>query len=230
MNGIEDYPGRIRGFSLLDAVIALAVFVLGVLAFAQFQTSLMRSNTDARLRTLASNVAEQTIETQRRFVRLDTDPEGNDFAYDDIGSRSETKSISGVNFMVEQKVTPYYWSSANQQFEATPDASRPYSDFKLLEVSVSWENPLKFQLGGAPDDNNRLGSGSISISTIISSAVTATGRLALIDDLSGNPLYLPLAALPPVLSESPPPEQTPTSTTPLVTTSPITIPWLPGFP
>jgi len=190
-----------KGFSLLDVVIAIAVFSIGVLAMAQYQTSLVRSNLDARLRTMASNLAEETIETQRRFVRLDHDSSGSQFAYSDIVDASSTRTFGGVDFSITQTVTQYYWSKANQQFETTPETSRPFSDFKLLEVSVSWENPLQFNIGGNSAATTALGTGNASISSIISSNVTAAGRLALIDDLSGNPLFLPLSALPPSLAE-----------------------------
>jgi Tfp pilus assembly protein PilV len=190
-----------KGFSLLDVVIAIAVFSIGVLAMAQYQTSLVRSNLDARLRTMASNLAEETIETQRRFVRLDHDSSGSQFAYSDIIDATSTRRLGGVDFTISQTVTEYYWSKATQQFETTPQPSRPFSDFKLLEVSVSWENPLQFNIGGNSAATTALGTGNASISSIISSNVTAAGRLALIDDLSGNPLFLPLSALPPSLTE-----------------------------
>lgn len=212
-----------KGFSLLDVIIAICVFSVGVLAMAQYQTSLVRSNLDARLRTVASNIAEETIETQRRFVRLDHDPAGLVFAYSDINNATSTRSLGGVNFTVSQTVTPYYWSQANQQFVTTPQASKPHSDFKLLEVNVSWENPLQFQTGNASNSTSSLSSGAASISSVISSSVTATGRLALIDDLSGNPLHMPLSALPPAI-----PPVVPQIVVPPIVVPPITIPLLPG--
>lgn len=213
-----------RGFSLLDVIIAICIFSIGVLAMAQYQTSLVRSNTDARLRTIASNIAEEAIETQRRFVRLDHDPMGLDFAYSDIADATSTRNLGGVTFTVSQTVTPYYWSQATQQFETTPVASKPHSDFKLLEVSVTWQNPLQFQTGNKTNRLATLGGGNASISSIISSNVTAAGRLALIDDLSGNPLYLPLSALPPSIQE-----ELPLLETSPITLPPITIPLLPSL-
>ncbi len=220
-----------QGFNMLDVVIAMVVLAVGVLGFAQYQASLMRANTDARLRTMASNIAQETIETQRRFVRLYSDPDGLEFAFDDITDRSENHSMGGVGFSISQTVTPYYWSQESQQFVTTPVASKPHSDFKLLEVTVAWDDPLSFNLLGSQPTESTLGSGAISISSIISSSVTATGRLALIDDLSGDLTYLPTTLLSPVLEDGIPPLDLPIDPLPVLPLDPpptLPLPALPG--
>jgi Tfp pilus assembly protein PilV len=190
----RDVPGvrTERGFSLIDVVIAMAVFLMGILAFVQMQSGLSRSGLDARLRTMASNLAEETIETQRRFTRLGTDPDGLSFAYEDITDGSSATTFDQMGFTVTQDVTDYYWDKASKAFTTTNGSTLAHSDFKRLVVTVSWENPLEYSIDENRATEGHLGSGNISLTTIISSSVSATSRLALLDDLSAENFEVPI--------------------------------------
>lgn len=181
------------GFSLLDVLVALAIFSTGVLAFVQLHTNLVRSGFDARLKTMGSNLAAETMETQRRFTRLEHDSVTNVFAYEDIASGTQTRQLGGINFNITQTVSDFYWDSTSGQFSSTVPAGSQHSDFKRVNLQVSWENPLGFQVEKNATVDNPLGSGDVMVTALISSAVAATHHLALLDDINGDSVSLPLS-------------------------------------
>jgi type IV pilus assembly protein PilV len=52
------------GFLLLEVLIAILVFSLGILAIVGLQATMVKNSTDARFRAIASQVAEQRIAQQ----------------------------------------------------------------------------------------------------------------------------------------------------------------------
>ena len=73
-----------RGFTLIEVLIGIVIFALGMMALAQLQGSLARNSGDANARTVATNIAEEIIETARTFsqITVSTDPDIR--AYNDI--------------------------------------------------------------------------------------------------------------------------------------------------
>jgi prepilin-type N-terminal cleavage/methylation domain-containing protein len=192
-------PIAVRGFSLIEVVIAMLVFAVGLAGFATLQTALTRSSMDARLRTVSASIGEETFELQRRFTRLSSDPAGTEFAYEDIVDGSRSVSRGGFSFTIDQVVTDYYWDRSSSQFSTSSSASEVHSDFKRVDLLVAWDDPVPFNQPGAADASSLLGSGNISLSSIIPSSVTSTRRLALIDDLNGENFELPVTIIPPII-------------------------------
>ena len=64
---------RQAGFSLLELVIGLFIFSTGMLALASLQGQLTRSQADAAIRSVATNIAEEQIELARGFGLIDND-------------------------------------------------------------------------------------------------------------------------------------------------------------
>jgi len=174
----------------------MVVLAFGVLAFMQLQGQLARSNLDARIRTLASTIAEEQIETQKRFTRLASDEEGGTFAYQDVQSATTTVTRGGIEFSVEQTVTDFYWDEATGQFTQSAPPGILFSDFKQLDVMVSWVSSEFLQGGSSLGSVGTLGSGDIGMSTVISSRVTGTNHLALLDELAIQGLCVPLVSCP----------------------------------
>ena len=52
---------RMTGGLLLEVVLAIAVFAIGMLALMQLQGNLTRSSADANTRTVAANIAEEIV-------------------------------------------------------------------------------------------------------------------------------------------------------------------------
>lgn len=163
------------GFSLIEVMIAVVIFAIGMLALASLQGSLTRSAGDASLRTTAVNIAERTIEDFRAFRRIDTDPDGVLFAYNDIvdtgdaylSFREDTRDGEGaIEYRGAVEVTDYYYNKTTDQFTESPPEGIVVSAFKLVEVTVSWDTGAGFQINETDVD---LGTGSITVSAIISS-------------------------------------------------------------
>ena len=171
------------GFSLMDVLAAIIVFAVGVLGFVQLQAGLSRSGLDARLRTMASSIAEEQIETQRRFTRLNSDPEGVEFAYNDIVTGTQTLTQADIRFTITQTVTDYYWNKGTRQFTTTPSENL-FSDFKRVQLLVAWENPLEYRVDEDRSTVGHLGSGTVAMTVLISSEVSATERLVLLKELN----------------------------------------------
>lgn len=181
-----------RGFSIIEILIAIIIFAIGLLAFSSLLGNLSRSSIDAKVRTLASNIGEEQIESQRRFSRVASDPAGVQHAYDDVGNASFTASRGAINFDLTQTVTEYYWDRANAQFSTTAPAGQVNSDFKKLELVVAWQNPLEYRIDATTTTSDQLGSGSVQFTAIISSQATATNRLAQLDNINGDTFLPPL--------------------------------------
>lgn len=61
-----------KGFSLLEVLVAVVIFAVGLLAIASLQGSLLGSGADAKTRTVASNLAQDKVEELRAFEQLQT--------------------------------------------------------------------------------------------------------------------------------------------------------------
>ncbi len=181
--------GLHRGFSLLEVLIAVVIFAIGMLALASLQGSLTRSSSDANLRTTAANIAERTIEDLRTFRNIDSlDASGDPIAcgadgalssYQCIASTADAVQITdgGIAFDVTFDVTDYYYDSAASGFTATEPDGAAVSDFKLIELNVTWGASAGFQQDASGNDVD-LGTGEITLSAIISSvSMQAAGRV-----------------------------------------------------
>jgi prepilin-type N-terminal cleavage/methylation domain-containing protein len=174
-----------RGFSLLEVVIAIAIFAIGMLALASLQGSLTRSSVDANLRSIAANMAERTIEDLQAFGRIDTDPANLIPAYNDIVDvPAATVTWGGIPFTRTIDVTDYFYTVASDTFSTTAPAGIVVSDFKLLSVNVAWGDAAEFQLDDTSSFTNaELGTGEITLTTMISSTTTqGSSRTATQDD------------------------------------------------
>jgi prepilin-type N-terminal cleavage/methylation domain-containing protein len=200
-----------RGFSLLEVVIAIAIFAIGMLALASLQGSLSRSSADSNLRAIAADIAERTIEDFRAFSLIDTDPNGILPAYGDIvdslplGTDNPLITDDGViSFARTINVTDYFYVLAQDTFlsQDALDAAGinlgvSVSDFKLVEVNVSWEYEGFADTAGnlGPGfgfdesqtfSNELLGTGGITLSAIVASISTqGAGRVTTQQDDSG---------------------------------------------
>ena len=184
---------RGEGFSLLEVVIALFILSVGVFSFYQLQGQLARSGFDARVRSLASVIAEDHMESQRKFTQLASDPQGELFAFDDIDDDTFAVTRGGIVFTVDQTVDEYYWDSDSGQFSETAPAGQQHADFKRVRLRVTWANPLQFQIDDNQQTSDHLKSGGVSVSSIIPSTISATRGFALIDRLDSELVRPPLS-------------------------------------
>lgn len=61
MNGSATSPNSQQGVVLLEALIAILIFSMGVLALVGLQAAMIKNTSDAKFRAEASNIAQQRI-------------------------------------------------------------------------------------------------------------------------------------------------------------------------
>ena len=176
------------GFTLIEVLIGILIFAVGMLALAKLQGNLARNSGDANARTVATNIAEEVIEEARVFGQIDSD--GTNAAYNDIVDGTRTITRGGNVLTVASDVTDYYYNSTDETFttEAPADAGR--SDFKQLDLVVTWNTGQEFQVDGTNTTSGRLGSGSIRITDVISSITSGSGGKAALGT-EGDGSYAP---------------------------------------
>lgn len=183
---------RQAGFSILEVLIGIFIFVVGLLALSALQGALTRSMADAKLRTTAVNIAELTIESNRGFTILLTDPDGILFAYNDIvdvpnADDDGIRTVNGVNYTVVMDVSDFYFhpNAENGTFTEISTGAN-HSDYKTVEVTVSWDAVRDFRGDeGAEISAASLGTGNVQLTSTISSLITsASARVA--DETESN--------------------------------------------
>jgi len=165
-----------RGFTLIEVMIGILIFAVGMLALAKLQGNLARNTGDSSARTVATNIAEEIIESARIFGQITSD--GTNAAYNDIVDNTRTITRAGNAFTVETDVTDYYYDAGTLTTTAPAGAGR--SDFKQVDLTVTWNSEQEFQIDGTNTTSGRLGSGSIRISDVISSMTSAAGGKAVL--------------------------------------------------
>jgi hypothetical protein len=189
---------RSSGSVLLDVLLGIVIFVIGMLALASLQGNLTRSSADANARTVGANIAEELIEQLRVFRRLDKpapdyvcETDLNDIddenVYECILDSSTSVTRSGIEYTVAATIEDWYFmpdsvSITKDTGDLPSSQDTAISDFKYMELDVSWTG-VSFQ--GADDQNSdgRLGSGAFTVSSIIPSvAQLGSAQVAADDD------------------------------------------------
>ena len=77
------------GFNLIEVLVAVVVFAIGMMALAQFQSDLTRSNAAAINRSIVTSIAEEMLEEQHAFRSMGSyavsDPLYGYATYEDLG-------------------------------------------------------------------------------------------------------------------------------------------------
>ncbi|MBT8064492.1 MAG: type IV pilus modification protein PilV, partial [Gammaproteobacteria bacterium] len=88
-----------RGFTLIEVLVGIVVFALGMMALAALQSNLAKNSADANARTVAVNIGEEVIEAVRSFSQITSDG-GTNSAYNDIVDGSRTINRGGNYYNV----------------------------------------------------------------------------------------------------------------------------------
>ncbi len=168
-----------QGFTLIEVLVGIVIFALGMMALAQLQGSLARNSTDSNARTVATNIAETSvtlpgvIEAARTFSQITSD--GVNRAYNDIVDDSQTIPRGGNEFTVVTEVTDYYYDPDTEGFTIDEPVGAARSDMKLVELTVTWNTEQEFQIDEDSVTEGRLGTGSITLRDVISSITSPSG-------------------------------------------------------
>jgi type II secretory pathway pseudopilin PulG len=173
-----------RGTTLLEVLIGMVIFALGIMALAQLQGNLSKGSADSNARTVAINVAEEIIEEARSFSQVTADPDL--YAFNNIVSGDRTVTRGGIDYAVRSDVTDYYYNPATSLFQ--PDKPNPRlvnADLKMLQLTVTWGAGQTFQIDETQSSGN-LGTGSITLTDMISSIpALSVGKVLLNATTSG---------------------------------------------
>jgi type II secretory pathway pseudopilin PulG len=172
MKAIRVFRKNQQGVTLLEVVLAIAVFAFGMLALVQLQSGVARSSADATTRTGAASIAEELIEQFRGFNRVFAFDDGR-IDYAEIVSYGAPQTVprGGIDFFVDVQVTDYYHVPDPANPEATPfSTEKPesviMSDFKVVEIDITWN---------ALDQLAALGSDQLLVREIIPSTPSLQG-------------------------------------------------------
>lgn len=137
---------RMKGVLLLEVVLAIAVFAFGMLALMQLQGNLARSSADANTRTVATNIAEELIETIRGYQEVTADPGNGLVDYLELvgAALDTTVNRGGLDYEVRVEIRDFWYNAATDSFISTvsdpftPQFGLAFADFKQLAVTVVW--------------------------------------------------------------------------------------------
>jgi len=182
-----------HGFSLMEVLIGIAIFAIGMLALASLQGALTRSTAEAKVRTTAVNVAEQIIEGQRGFAQV----LGGGFSFasivdvpvgapitviqlfDGTVTRYEPgdtvpTGVDGITYTVTQDVTDYYYDLATDAFTETVPTGAVIPDYKTVVVNVAWNDDRNYVIDEGTQTTGNLGGGFVEVSATISNISVAS--------------------------------------------------------
>ena len=105
MNNSRQKTRKSTGYSLLEVLIGMVIFALGMLALAQLQGNLSKSSADSNARSVAINVADEFIEDARSFSQVDVSA-GVDAFNDMVGLGADYRAETGNSlFALECRLT-----------------------------------------------------------------------------------------------------------------------------
>jgi len=161
------------GFSLLELVIGLFIFSIGMLSLASLQGQLTRSQADSAVRSVATNIAEEQIERLRGFGLIDVDPADIIPAYADIQDQTHTVTRGNISYTINIQVTDYYYDVITDRFTTANPESLKVSDFKDVTVDVSWGATADFRISDSQSISaSDIGTGGIRLTGVVSSVTT----------------------------------------------------------
>jgi len=196
-NNSASTPLRSRGMTLLDVLLAIVIFAVGMLALSSLQGNLSRSSADANARTAAVNIAEEFIEEMLTFEQ--THSETGVVAYQDIANTTDTVTRANIDYNVTVTVQDWYFmpdgvTPTDNTGDLPSNRDTTISDFKYVDITVSWDGS-EFQRGDGAETTGRLGGGSFNVGSIIPSiAQLGAAKVAAEDD--GAPGTPPVAYVP----------------------------------
>jgi type IV pilus assembly protein PilV len=114
-----------KGFSIIEILIGLTVFAIGILALAKVQIVSMKGNTNSRQMTEASFLATSRMENLRRlpFASLVDDGAGTLNSTGGDADGSEQLNVTGEAYQVSWNI----------------EDDNPVAEMKMIRVIVDWQ-------------------------------------------------------------------------------------------
>lgn len=112
---------KIRGFTLIEVLISLAILAIGVVVIIKFQADMLRNMGSTQQQSEAVSLAENKLNELRNYVSLTT--AGGTPSYEQIVNGSQTTTNNNTTYTTSWVVTTV--------------SSPPY---KTVAITVSWTN------------------------------------------------------------------------------------------
>lgn len=121
-----------KGFTIVEVMIALAIFSIGYLAYSSLQIAATKANTKARWLTLAVTCATDKIEQllELPYTHADLAAGTHTLAADADGI--DNNSDGRIDELNEAGPLNFTWA-------VTDDA--PIANVKTIDISITWSNP-----------------------------------------------------------------------------------------
>jgi len=132
---------RGRGFSLIEVLVAVVVLSVGILALGLLQISLVRSSASTTAQSVALSLAKGKLEEMRTFATI------ADYQASTDSTSSEALSVGGLSYSRSWTVDRFASPISGGEFAAiadtgaTPAGYTADNEFKVIRVSVSWQDP-----------------------------------------------------------------------------------------
>lgn len=123
---------RSRGFSLIEALVALLVMGFGMLGVLGIQSALRQYSDISKQRTEAVRLAQEGTETWRAFIKLDADAGATD--YTDISSHAATAVVGAL-----AAATNTSYTMERQVVTLPTSADLPQSG-KWVQTTLRWND------------------------------------------------------------------------------------------
>ncbi|WKE64949.1 hypothetical protein PVT67_14970 [Gallaecimonas kandeliae] len=134
---MKAFSKRWLGFGLIEVMVAIAVIGIGVTGMMVLQKTLLRSSNESLYRNVAMELAKAKMESFRDF----DDAIGGTSNYVDIVTGSDSVTVSGQAYSRNWNVNDLYYDDSTGSWSTTAPAGAPYSDQKLVAITVSWTSP-----------------------------------------------------------------------------------------
>lgn len=153
---------KIKGFGLIEVMVALVILAVGILGISKLQGTLIRNSSDANQRAVAVSIAQQKIDDLKSFAKLTvgsaTDavpdtwvpgiaPSLLSYAHiannkgGTIGKADATTpfavTVGGNSYLLSWNVANYYYTGA-PLLPTTPVSAGNDIDFKQVAINVAW--------------------------------------------------------------------------------------------
>lgn len=146
-----DHIRRQRGFSLLEALIAVVVLSTGLLALAALQSALIRSSVDARIRSAAAAAAVSVFEDLRAggynaipACNVGAPPPSCPISVSPLSPFIQPDPALGAGgFTISYDSQAWFDNGAGGFTTSAPGPSNPppLAEFKKIDLTVSWADP-----------------------------------------------------------------------------------------
>lgn len=149
---------KLIGSAMLEVLIAALVVGFILLALVHFQGTVTQTNSYAKTRGLAMQLAQAKVDDLRSFSQLSAGPAGT-FGYSEIqnnlGGREQGDGtlelgsgdhmVTNVSYNLSWNCQEFSYDVAGNLGAGVPCSASTETDFKELDVTVSWLEPISGQ-------------------------------------------------------------------------------------